>query len=1741
MKKLITLSISILFASGLNAQVNWLQGAGGNSIDEAADVIHDASGNIYTCGYFSQSARFDNIIVSANGHSDIFVSKQDANGTFQWVATAGGLLDDKATGIALLPSGEIVITGNFRGTGIFGTTTLTSSAGSQDLFIARLNAAGSFTSANSYGGPGTDLAYDISTDGGGSIIVAGQFKGESTFGSSTFNSMNYPLSMPGSGGTPSYDAFVMKTLPSGSVLWAKQGAAPYDDRLTRVGTSSSGDIFLSGQFSDTITFASSYPNNAFNAGMLMKLDATGNELWLRRVLASQVSIYDMKLKGSEIYLTGDFSGTLIYKGTPDNYLNGSAAYKVFLLKVSAADGSFLNGTREQSENMITSRAVMLDGAGSPYIAGNFRCSFSSFSDIHGNSAFNSIGFRDVFLIRYNGTLTRQWERHFGGIGEDIVSSGSAYGTERPVIAGSYTDNFNIPEAGNFQLHVNNTVSMNSNYGKTLCSNSHAGKFITQENWGNKDILITQPYDPACPLYEYYNRANFTCTRDTLMPVRLPSTDSLFACDSIKISIETPTTADSIHAPDWVFQWSNGSTGQSTTFYSSGLYTLTYGFADECRVFTDTFHVTISPTPPIPTVMAYGVNMMSAIPLANCLQKASLLDGDTALFVAGGLPPGFTVHWVMPGGGIVNNDSIASTLPGDYYVYFTSPGGICQSVNCVSMISWSAGSCTSLTLFEPDLILTDTIFEATDTVSICFEDHFGMQLVDINLFAAGLPTTLYTFCNWNISGGFNFFPMLSYPTTFGEHIQSFKGFSSGPCSVSVDILDPFTSTVLTTVTKTFYLDIHTAPSNIPVITGVPYFCPGDTVTLSVSGGDSYLWSGPGIVSISPTGDNALVAMSGLYQVYSVTTDPILGCEDENTASFDLNTAPPPFVNLFPASGLICPYDSVQLTAEPGSSYVWYGPSGAAIATTQSIWVSTPGFYHYTFITPTGCALTSATAEVLEYSTPYLEPHPSSSICASGTVLIGVESNPDAVVTWGFPLSGSGTTQLVSDPGTYTVSVLSCGITTTADVTITAAAGTPVQITSSVNDTLCANDTVVLVATGGYDLYTWESGAAEGQMYVGPASEMIYLEATDAFGCISGDTISFYSYEPVTPLQDQDTTICAYANITLTANSSGQTIYWMSDLYGGSVISTGDTLYTTIGANDTAFYPAIFDGTCFSTPAIYSVSVTQGSQIPVIEGSTQVCEGAGILLYSGAGSTGDLAWITPQNDTIISDTLLIATAGASNEGVYYLISEVEGCQAQTDSSIVGVTVIALQNISASSLSFCAGDTIDLNSDTITGSYLWSNGTTQPVCEAFSPGIYYYTFTDSSGCSASSDTITLVMNALPTPATCNDTTVCIGTPLSLTAVSPFAVQWLSDSDSLLSTSATYNAGTIQNALTLTIVTTDTNSCSNETIVSVNLQAQLPSPLLSTSDTVCVGDTVSLTASGLSGYTYFWNGPNGTSSAQNIDFTPIQLSDQGSYSLYAVNGYCITDTASINITVQNIPGIIVTNNPEICIGQQITLFAAGNIDNYSWSNGSTDSTITVSPAVNTLYWVTANNNCGTITQNIYVTVHSLPSVSITNPGIFLVGETVQLSASGGVMYAWSPSTGLSCTDCADPTFTVNEDQLYYVTVTDTNGCVNTSGIAVDAEVVNTLYIPNAFTPDADGLNDRFVAIGNNISELRMQIYDRHGNEVYSTESISEGWDGNLKTKEPFSTSSVYIYMIHVVWKDGAEKDYKGTITIVK
>ena len=199
----------------------WARRLGGTGTDESHGVAVDGSGNVYSTGIFNGTADFDLGAGISNltsvGSADIFVSKLDAAGNFVWAKRFGGVAFDRSNGVSLDGSGNVYTTGYFNGTADFdpggGVTNLTS-AGLEDIFVTKLDSAGTFVWAKQLGGTSGDQSNGIAVDGSGNVFTTGYFRGTADFdpsgGVTNLTSAGFE------------DIFVSKLDSAGNFVWARQ-------------------------------------------------------------------------------------------------------------------------------------------------------------------------------------------------------------------------------------------------------------------------------------------------------------------------------------------------------------------------------------------------------------------------------------------------------------------------------------------------------------------------------------------------------------------------------------------------------------------------------------------------------------------------------------------------------------------------------------------------------------------------------------------------------------------------------------------------------------------------------------------------------------------------------------------------------------------------------------------------------------------------------------------------------------------------------------------------------------------------------------------------------------------------------------------------------------------------------------------------------------------------------------------------------------------------------------------------------------------------------------------------------------------------------------------------------------------------------------------------------------------------------------------------------------------------------
>jgi hypothetical protein len=423
------------------------------------------------------------------------------------------------------------------------------------------------------------------------------------------------------------------------------------------------------------------------------------------------------------------------------------------------------------------------------------------------------------------------------------------------------------------------------------------------------------------------------------------------------------------------------------------------------------------------------------------------------------------------------------------------------------------------------------------------------------------------------------------------------------------------------------------------------------------------------------------------------------------------------------------------------------------------------------------------------------------------------------------------------------------------------------------------------------------------------------------------------------------------------------------------------------------------------------------IAVISGQTSACDGGVVTLFGSGGIS--FAWSTGVTGASIQ---------VSTSGTYSLtVTDQTGC---TDDEQVTVVIFDVPVVGITGqTTICLEDTAVL---TGTGgvTYLWSTGDTT-ASVALSPmatSMYTVTATDANGCTGTA-TATVVVNPLPDAAITGPSRFCLGDTVQLTASGGVAYLWSTQStDAAISISPTVSTS-------YSVTVTDGFGCTAVAEKTLMVDT-LPIAVISGQSSACDGELVTLIGSG--GISFAWStGATGES---------IQVSTSGTYSLTVTDQLGCMGMEQVAVVIFDLPVVGITGQTTICLEDTAVLTGTGGVT-YLWSTGDTTASVALSPMATSMYTVTATdaNGC-TGTATATVVVNPLPDAAITGPSRFCIGDTVQLTASGGVAYLWntqSTDAGISVSPAVSTS--------YSVTVTDGFGC---SVVAEKTVMVDTLPV---------------------------------------------------------------------------------------
>jgi len=394
----------------------------------------------------------------------------------------------------------------------------------------------------------------------------------------------------------------------------------------------------------------------------------------------------------------------------------------------------------------------------------------------------------------------------------------------------------------------------------------------------------------------------------------------------------------------------------------------------------------------------------------------------------------------------------------------------------------------------------------------------------------------------------------------------------------------------------------------------------------------------------------------------------------------------------------------------------------------------------------------------------------------------------------------------------------------------------------------------------------------------------------------------------------------------------------------------------------------------------------------------------------------------------------------------------------------------------------------------------------------------------------------------------------------IAPYSYGWSPNASVTTDTAGGLSAGQY------TITVSDASGCTSTVNVLLTEPSLLTVQASANPTAVCVGSPVQLISNaggGTPGYNYAWTPGNPPLVGQTQNITPLATT---TYTVTVTDANGCTATSPVLVTVNPMPaplfqGDVLQGCTPVCVNfSDLTTVASGTITGWSWDFGdNTTSTqqnppqhcYTIPGPYTVILTVTTNAGCSqTLTMANYINVFANPvanfgaspqPTTIMNPTIAFTDSSINASQW---LWSFGDVLGSSSTD-QHPTFTYADPTCYIVQldVTSPDGCTDTDTMTVCIGPDVSIYVPNTFTPDGNGMNDIFnaVTVGIDPNEFEMWIFDRWGNMIYYTDDLDDGWDGRVQGEADICQIDTYVWKIQCRDMLGNKHNLIGHVNLIK
>jgi gliding motility-associated-like protein len=567
----------------------------------------------------------------------------------------------------------------------------------------------------------------------------------------------------------------------------------------------------------------------------------------------------------------------------------------------------------------------------------------------------------------------------------------------------------------------------------------------------------------------------------------------------------------------------------------------------------------------------------------------------------------------------------------------------------------------------------------------------------------------------------------------------------------------------------------------------------------------------------------------------------------------------------------------------------------------------------------------------------------------------------------------------------------------------------------------------------------------------------------------------------------------------------------------------------------------------------------------------CQGAPTVPLQATG-TGIL-WYTTATSGVGQSTITPSSA-AAGQFSFYATQTVNGCESPRKQTIVTINATPAPP-TTNNPSWCeygAPVSITANGQNI----LWyttatggTGSTVPPVAPGTGSGTYTYYVTQTvGGCESPRAIATITVKPKPAPPFIAGPFIfCQYAPSSPLTAQGQNLLWYSTpagagSSTTAPTPSTSYAGIQQYYVSQTVAGCE----SDRALVTVDIREKPNATFTYSRPWVCAGDTLQFNyyGNGLPSWDYRWKAPLGAvilsgDSTQGPVIIRFNEAGTKTVSLVVQNGGCPSDRMSLSIDVRPLPVVAMNLPAHGCVDEDITVSldsASRNIKSFVWTfDGATVKSGTQTGGPYELTWNTPGikvltatgtaNGCPNIPDGDTIEIHDHPKprIRFNKPDRICAGDSVLLMAeqTAGSHYAWTPAINfINTSEAATVWASVSRTRYLTLQETDQWGCAGTDSVLIEAQPCCDVFVPTAFTPNGDGLNDDFgIASPGNFIISAFRVYNRWGQTVWESANSHGKWNGTQGgSPAPMGT---YFYRIKYKCMSGEEFEKQGDLTLIR